>query len=145
MDEIVTILRDVARDRGRSLIRQLDPEAIIEYTTLPVAVIRAKHQRKIGSLRAVTKDGPEHGGKQITAQIRRHVPSRLVLGNGSEFWSFDPLEQLIVRSAIVIRQTCRCSNGRRVFLHLLQNAQESFTKRMFLLILVDVRQHVRGV
>ena len=41
VNEVVAILRDVARDCGRCLVRQLNPEAVIEDTAVPVSVIGA--------------------------------------------------------------------------------------------------------
>jgi hypothetical protein len=104
VDEVVAILRDVARDRGRCLFRQLNAEAVVEDTAVPVAVIRAEHQGEIGGLRAVATDVAEHSRKQVAAQIRRHVPARLMLSDRAKFRSLDPLQQLIVRSTIALRQ-----------------------------------------
>ncbi len=65
MYEVMPVLGNVTRDGGRSLVRQLNPEAVIEDTTMPVAVIRTERQREIRGLRAVAPDGAEHGREEL--------------------------------------------------------------------------------
>jgi len=63
VDEVVAVLRDVARDRARGLPGQLDPEAVVEHAAVPVAVVGAEREREIGRLGAVAAHGAEHRGE----------------------------------------------------------------------------------
>ena len=96
MDKIVAILRNVARDRGRGLVGQLNPKAIVEGAAEPVAMIWTERQGEICGLRAVAMDGPEHGRKQVAAEIRSHVPACFVLSNGVQFRPLEPAQQIII-------------------------------------------------
>jgi hypothetical protein len=63
MDEVVPVLRDVTRDRGRWLPGDLNPEAVVENAAMPVAMVGAERQREIGSLWAVTAHRAEDGSE----------------------------------------------------------------------------------
>jgi hypothetical protein len=63
----------------------LDPKAVIEDATVPIAMIRAQREGKIVGLWAVAADLSEHCGEEVTPEIRGHVPARLVLGSCTQF------------------------------------------------------------
>ena len=104
MDEVMSILGDMARYGSRGRVGQLDSKTVIEDTAVPVPVIRAEREGKIGGLWAVAAHCSEHSREQVPSQIRGHVPARLVLGNGAQVRPLKPPQQFIVRGAIAIRQ-----------------------------------------
>jgi len=105
MDEVVTILRNVARNGRGGLARQLDPKAVIEFPAVPVLVIRADEIREVGGLRAVAMHITERGREQVAAKVRRHVPPRLVLRQPAQPRPFQPLQQTVVGGAIPFGQS----------------------------------------
>lgn len=79
VDEIVPVLGNMAGDRRRRAVGKLNPEAIIEFAALPVAVIGSQGCRKIRGPGADAEDKAIAGGKQIAGKIGGHVSPRVVL------------------------------------------------------------------
>lgn len=105
MNEVMSILGDMARYRSRGRVGQLDSKSVVEDAAVPVPVIRAEREGEIGGLWAVAAHCPEHSSEQIPPEVRGHVSARLVLSNGTQFRPFEPAKQFIVRGTIPPIQT----------------------------------------
>jgi hypothetical protein len=63
MDEVMTILLNVAVKGGGGRARELDPEPVVEIFAVPDPVIRADEIQEVGRFRAVTMQVTEHSSE----------------------------------------------------------------------------------
>src|SRR5690606_32012111 len=102
----------------------------------------AQRKRKVGGLRAATTDPPEDGGKEVAAEIRRHVPSRLVLGERAKLGALQPAQQLIVRLTIGLRKAGILPAARRMHRHSPRNCCKGIAERLAIPAAMDACEQV---
>src|SRR3546814_5562278 len=84
MDEVMTILGNVAGHRRRGCFPVLDAETIGEMAALPVAVVGSQGSREFFGLGRAVEFFREGRCKCITRQIALHMSAALVVGERSE-------------------------------------------------------------
>src|SRR3546814_11831360 len=103
MDEVMTILGNVAGHRRRGCFPVLDAETIGEMAALPVAVVGSQGSREFFGLGRAVEFFREGRCKCITRQIALHMSAALVVGEGWQ--SFVRSEERRVGKECV--STCR--------------------------------------
>lgn len=96
MDEVVSVLGDVAGNGCRGFLRQLNPESVIEHTAVPVLVVRAEGKREVRGLWAVAAFGTKRCREQVSTKIRWHVPPGFVLGECTKLRALQPAYQRVI-------------------------------------------------
>ena len=107
---------------------------------MPVLVIGAEREGKVCRLRAVLALFTEDRREKVATEIRRHVPTRFVLGEGLQFRSFEPSHQVVVGSPVACGQARVRALPGRALLHALHNIEECLPESVIALDLVNVCQ-----
>src|SRR3546814_1801605 len=96
MDEVMTILGNVAGHRRRGCFPVLDAETIGEMAALPVAVVGSQGSREFFGLGRAVEFFREGRCKCITRQIALHMSAALVVGEGWQSFVCKPGAQPVV-------------------------------------------------
>ncbi len=96
MDEVVPVLRDVARYRGRRLLPQLHPETVGELPAIPALVIRSQSGGEVLRFGSPTCDLGECRDESVASEIARHVTSCLVVWQALEIAILQPRSDHVV-------------------------------------------------
>ena len=95
MNEVVAVLRQVARDGCARAIGELHAVAVVEIARVPVRVAGHERHGEVEGLRRSPEGTAERRREQVTGQIRGHVRPGLVVGQRSQLRVEDPLPEIL--------------------------------------------------
>ena len=107
MNEVMTVLREVARNRGTGAIAELYPKAVVELSRAPVCV---KGYERVGKIKGVGRPSErvsERRGVQVTGEIVRHVCLGLVVRQPLEVFIQQPLPEIARTTVRQVNPTTR--------------------------------------
>lgn len=79
MDEVVSVLCNVAGDSSGWLACDLNTKPITEYTAVPVSVVRCRFSGEVGRFGRTSPCYPEDASEEVPADVLGHMSPCLVL------------------------------------------------------------------
>ena len=132
VDEVMSVLCNVARNRCSWTIRHLNAKAVVEVSfaecILQVCVIGMQFSRKIPEFRGTSVDSPVGGGEQIPVQVGHHVGTRGMITHASDGGIKKPVRSVI--DGGFIRQEFRPTVSLKAA-HIFQRPKYAFSHHLF--------------